>query len=113
MQSQLVLNLLQSRKKMLQRQPQYSCQENFLMFAKLLLKSFIYSLTEILSFPDPIFKKIYEEYQIEGIICYHILSDTDSTSLQFVILSDPANSFPEFNIRDIFEVIVKNRNIQI
>ena len=31
----------------------------------------------------------------------------DSTSLQFVILSDPASSFPECNIRDIFEVIVK------
>ena len=79
-----------------------------LMFAKLSLKDFIYSLTEILSFPDPIVKKIYEKYQIDRIICYHILTDTDSTSLQFVILSDPASSFPECEIRDIiFEVIVK------
>ena len=41
-------------------------------------------------------------------MCYHILTDTDSTSLQFLILSDPASSFPECDIRDvIFEVIVK------
>ena len=79
-----------------------------LMFSKLSLKSFIYSLTEILSFPDPLVQNIYEKYQIEHIICYHILADTNSTSLQFVILSDPASSFPECNIRDIiFEVIVK------
>ena len=79
-----------------------------LMFAKLSLKDFIYSLTEILSFPDSIVKKIYEKYQIDRIICYHILTDTDSTFLLFVILSDPASSFPECDIRDIiFEVIVK------
>ena len=79
-----------------------------LMFAKLSLKDFIYSLTEILSFPDSIVKKIYEKYQIDRIICYHILTDTDSTFLQFVILSDPASSFPECDIRDIiFAVIVK------
>ena len=78
------------------------------MFAKLSLKDFIYSLTEILSFPDSIVKKIYEKYQIDRIICYHILTDTDSTFLQFVILSDPASSFPECDIRDIiFAVIVK------
>ena len=78
------------------------------MFTKLSLKNFIYSLTETSSFPGPIVQKIYEKYQIERIICYHILTDTDSTSLQFVILSDPASSFQECDIRDIiFEVIVK------
>ena len=78
------------------------------MFAKLSLKDFIYSLYILLSFPASIVKKIYEKYQIDRIICYHILTDTDSTFLQFVILSDPASSFPECDIRDIiFAVIVK------
>ena len=82
-----------------------------LMFAKLSLKSFIYSLTEILSFPSSIAKEIYKKYQIDRILCYHILTDTDSTSMQFVILSDPSSNFPECDVRDIiFEVIVKNRN---
>ena len=79
-----------------------------LMFAKLSLKSFIYSLTEILSFPSSIAKEIYKKYQIDKILCYHILTDTDSTSMQFVILSDPSSNFPECDVRDIiFEVIVK------
>ena len=81
-----------------------------LMFAKLSLKSFIYSLIEALSFPDPLAKKVYEKYQINRILCYHILTDTGSTSLQFVILSDPANDIPECDVRDIiYEVIVKTR----
>ena len=46
-----------------------------LLLAKLSLKSFTYSLTEILSFPDPIVKKIYEKYQIDCLMCYHILTD--------------------------------------
>ena len=34
-----------------------------LMFAKLSLKSFIYSLIETLNFPDQLVKEIYEKYQ--------------------------------------------------
>ena len=76
-----------------------------LMFAKLSLKSFIYSLVEIFSFSNEIVQEIYKKYQIEKILCCHILADTDSTSLQFVIISD---TFPECDVRDIlFEIIVK------
>ena len=79
-----------------------------LMFAKLSLKSFIYTLVEILSFPNEIVKEIYEKYQIEKILCYHILTDTDSTSLQFVIISDLSSTFPECDVRDIlFKIVVK------
>ena len=79
-----------------------------LMFAKLSLKSFIYSLVELLSFPNQQVKEIFDKYQIERVLCYHNLTDTDSTSLQFAILSDPASDFPECDIRDIiFEVITK------
>ena len=43
--------------------------EKLLMFAKLSLKSFIYSLVELLSFPEEnlIVSKIYEKYEIEKI----------------------------------------------
>ena len=79
-----------------------------LMFAKLSLKSFIYSLVELLSFPNQQVKEIFDKYQIERVLCYHNLTDTDSTCLQFVILSDPASDFPECDIRDItFEVITE------
>ena len=57
-----------------------------LMFAKLSLKSFVYSLVELLHFPEenPIVASIYEKYKIEEIQCYQILTDTDSTSIQFI-----------------------------
>ena len=74
-----------------------------LMFAKLSLKSFIYSLVELLSFPEEnlIVSKIYEKYEIEKILCYHVLTNTDSTSIQFVIVSDPSSTYPECDVRDI------------
>ena len=81
-----------------------------LMFAKLSLKSFIYLLTEILSFPDEDVKKIYDKYMIEQTICYHIVTDKDSISLQFEIISDPSSNIPETRVRDvIFEVIVRTK----
>ena len=81
-----------------------------LMFAKLLLKSFIYSLVELLHFPEenPIVASIYKKYDIEQIFCYQVLTDTDNTSTQFIIVSDPASSYPECDVRDIlFEIFSK------
>ena len=68
-----------------------------LMFAKLSLKSFIYLIVELLTFPEEnsIVSKMYEKYEIERIVCYHVLTDTDSTSPQFIIISDPSSTFPE------------------
>ena len=65
-----------------------------LMFAKLSLKSFIHSLVELLSFPEenPIVAKIYDKYNIEQVLCYQVLTDTDSISLQFIIVSDPTST---------------------
>ena len=69
-----------------------------LMFAKLSLKSFIYSLVELLHFPkeNPIVVSIYKKYDIEQIFCYQVLTDTDSTSIQFIFASDPPNKSDEF-----------------
>ena len=78
-----------------------------LMFAKLSLKSFIYSLVELLHFPEenPVVSSIYEKYKIEQILCYQVLTDTDSTSIQFIIVSDPNSSYPECDVRDILFAI--------
>ena len=87
-----------------------------LMFAELSLKYFIYSFVELLTFPEenPTVQQIYDKYQIERIYCYHVLTDTDSTSLQFIIISDPKSTFPECNVRFIlFEIFsrteIRNR----
>ena len=74
-----------------------------LMFAKLSLKSFIYSLAELLAFPEEneTVQKIYGKYEIERIYCYHILTDTDSTSLNFLIISNVSSRYPESKVRDI------------
>ena len=54
-----------------------------LMFAKLSLKSFVYMLVELLHFPEenPIVAAISKKYKIDEILCYQILTDTDSTSI--------------------------------
>ena len=81
-----------------------------LMFAKLSLKSFIYSLVELLHFPkeNQIVVSIYEKCEIEKNLCYHVLTDTDSTSIQFVIVSDTSSTYPECDVREIvFEIFSK------
>ena len=53
------------------------------------------------------FKKIYDKYLIEKVYIYHILTDTDSTSLQFLFVRDPASDKINKKYRDIiFEVII-------
>ena len=81
-----------------------------LMLAKLSLKSLIYSLVELLHFrgENPIVASIYEKHEIEKILCYQVLTDTASTSIQFIIVSDSYSSYPECNARDIlFEIFSK------
>ena len=83
-----------------------------LMFVKLSLKSFIYSLVELLHFPgeNTIVASIYKKYEIEQIFYYQVLTDTDSTSIQFIIVSDPASSYPECDVWDIlFESFSKTQ----
>ena len=58
------------------------------MFSKLSLMSFIYEVAEAFSFPNEKVKKIYDKYLIEKVYIYHMLTDTDSTCLQFMFISD-------------------------
>ena len=77
------------------------------MFAKLSLKSFIYQLAEVFTFPDEIVRAIYDKYQIKRVLVYHILTNTNSTAIQFVI-SSVDSMFTKPLVRDIiFEVFSK------
>ena len=81
--------------------------EKLLMFAKLSLKSFIYNLSEILCFPTKVASEIYKKYLIEKVELFHILTNTDSTALKLIFISDPNSDVPEDKFRDInFEVII-------
>ena len=81
-----------------------------LMFAKLSLKSFTYSLAELLTFPEEnkVVQEIFDKYLIEKNLIYQILTDTDSTSLQFVAISKLETTFTENDLRNIlFEISSK------
>ena len=85
-----------------------------LMFAKLSLKSFIYSLAELLAFPEEneTVQKIYRKYELERIFCYHIFTDADCTSLNFLIISHVDSIFPESRVRDILFEIFSSTEIR-
>ena len=79
------------------------------MFAKLSLMSFIYELIETFYFPNDKTKIIYSSYGIEKIFPYHVLTDTDSTALAFIITCPENNSIPDDKFCSIiFQVIVQN-----
>ena len=59
-----------------------------LVFAKLSLKSFIYEVTETFCFSKENVKKINDKNKIERVEIFHILTDTDSTALKFIFISD-------------------------
>ena len=68
-----------------------------IMFAKLSLKSFIYELTETMG-KDENVSNIYKKCNIEKIDVFHILTDTDSTSLKFIFICDPNCDAPDNNL---------------
>ena len=81
-----------------------------LMFAKLSLESFTYDLKETFCFPQKEIVELYKKYLIEQVEILHLLTDTDSTAIQFIFISDPNSDLPEEKFRDIiFEVVVKSK----
>ena len=72
-----------------------------LMFAKLSLKSFIYQLAELFMFPRETVQAIYDKYQIERVYVFHILTDTDSLSIQFIVVSKVQSTFTEPQVLNI------------
>ena len=81
-----------------------------IMFAKLSLKSFIYDIIETFCFPDDNVRGIFKKYRIEWVEIFHVLTDTDSTSLKFMFISDQISEIPERKYRDIiFEIIASSQ----
>ena len=77
---------------------------------KTFIKKFCLFDFEHLYFPEEnlIVAAIYKKYKIDEIRCYQILTDTDSTSIQFIIISDPSSTYRECDVRDIlFEIFSK------
>ena len=84
-----------------------------LMFAKLSLESFIYDLCETFIFANQKTKAIYQKYDMDYIYVYQILTDTDSTSLQFIILRKEENKILNCMFREmLFKVIVENKILE-
>ena len=56
---------------------------------------------------------IYDEYKIDFVYVYQVLTDTDSTSLQFIIFCKKESKILEKMFREIiFKVIVKNKILE-
>ena len=72
------------------------------MFAKLLLMSFIYKLTETFYFPNKKAIEIYNKYNIERAFLYHVLTDTNSTCIMFLIICNAENNIPTKNFANYF-----------
>ena len=80
------------------------------MFAKFSLMSFIYEMLETLCFPDKKVQEVYDKYLIEKVHIYHVLTDTDSTCLQFLFISDPKSNICEQKYSEmISEVIIASK----
>ena len=78
-----------------------------LMFPKLSLMSFIYELVKTFYFPNENVKTIYDKHLIEKVYINYVLTDTDSTCLQFMFIKDPKSDICEKKLKNIiFEVIV-------
>ena len=58
------------------------------MFGKLSLMSFIYELVETCGFPKEKVITIYDKYLVEKVYIYHVLTNTDSSCLQFMFVSN-------------------------
>ena len=80
------------------------------MFAKLSLMSFIYEMLETFCFPDEKVQKIFDKCLMEKVYICHVLTDTDSTCLQFLFISDPKSDIYVKKYRDIiFEAIIASK----
>ena len=79
------------------------------MLAKLSLKSFLYELIETFMFLNKTTKNAFEKYGADFVYIYQLLTDTDSTSIQYIIICDEDNQIKDSEFRNmIFEVVSKN-----
>ena len=81
-----------------------------LMFAKVSIKSFDCDTIDVFMFPDETTKTIYDKYNIEKCFVYQYLTDTDSTSINFIFICNLGCIVDEANARKIiFEVLITSK----
>ena len=81
-----------------------------LMFAKVSIKSFVCDMIDVFMFPNETTKTIYQKYNIEKCYVYQCLTDTDSTSLNFIFICSLECSVSEKQARKIiFEVMITSK----
>ena len=56
-----------------------------LMFSKVSIKSFVYDLIDVFMFPNQEIQEIYQQYQVNRCYLYQSVTDTDSSSMFFVL----------------------------
>ena len=84
-----------------------------LMFAKVSIKSFVCDIIDVFMFPNEKTKSIYEKYNIEKCNVYQCLTDTDSTSINFIFICDLGCVVNEENARKIiFEVMITSKILE-
>ena len=83
-----------------------------LMFAKVSIKSFVCDMIDVFMFPNEKTQAIYQKYNIEKCYLYQCLTDTDSTSLNFIFTCGLNCVVDEIQARKIiFEVIIESKII--
>ena len=81
-----------------------------LMFAKVSIKSFACDIIDVFMFPDETTKSIYKKYNVEKCYVFQCLTDTDSTSINFIFICDKNSIVREKNARNIiFELFVLSK----
>ena len=82
-----------------------------LMFANLSLMSFSYELSQAFILPSGKTRAIYDIYSVDFVYVYQLLTDADSTSLQFIFFSKDESRVPEKMFRDIIFLVITNSKV--
>ena len=82
-----------------------------LMFAKVSLKSFVYDIIDVFSFPDGEVRAVYNQYDIEKCFLYLNLTDRDNCSMFFAFICSLDCDVKEIEFRKIMFRILKKSKI--
>ena len=82
-----------------------------LMFAKVSLKSFVYDIIDVFSFPDGEVRAVYNQYDTEKCFLYLNLTDTDNCSMFFAFICSLDCDVKEIEFRKIMFRILKKSKI--
>ena len=82
-----------------------------LINAKISLASFVYDCIDMFCFPNEKTQKIYDEYKILKVLPYILMTDTDSASLEFIVIADKKCDLGEREVREVLLKIFLDNDI--